>query len=128
MPESPLRIDELAAHVRIDPQFAKDLLFEMAKEITKEYLTIEEVAKRLSWEEKTVKNKMEAGIFQRGVHYFNPRGIRPRFKWSAVVAWLEEKDRQVQETAPTRSATQPCGTIPMARGYLLGERRHVRRS
>jgi hypothetical protein len=123
MPESPLRIDELAAHVRIDPQFAKDLLLEMAQQLTKEFLTIEEVAKRLSWEEKTVKNKMEAGIFQRGVHYFNPRGIRPRFKWSAIVAWLEEKGTQTKESAVAGSNPQPADAIPMARGYYLGERR-----
>jgi hypothetical protein len=123
MTDDPLKLDELTARLSVDPQFAKELLLEMAQEITKEYLTIEELAKRLSWEEKTVKHKMEAGIFRKGVHYFNPRGIRPRFKWSAVVAWLEERDPQVKESASSGSNPQPCGEIPMARGYLLGERR-----
>ena len=124
MNEDPLKIDELTARLRVDPGFVKDLLSEMAHQLTKEYLTIEELAKRLSWEERTVRNKMKVGIFQRGVHYFSPKGIRPRFKWSAVVAWLEGKD------APASSI--PADAIPMARGYYLGSglpterRRHGR--
>jgi len=43
-----------------------------------EYLTIAEVAARLKVKPKTVKNKMAAGIFQRGVHYFSPPGLGPR--------------------------------------------------
>ena len=79
---------------------------------TEEYLTINEVAARLKLSPKTVKNKMASGIFRKGVHYFSPKGLRPRFKWSAVQAWLEEKDqpKQVEEDL-----------IPMARGYFLGK-------
>jgi hypothetical protein len=80
-----------------------------------EYLTISEVAARLKVKPKTIKNKMAAGIFQRGVHYFSPAGLGPRFKWSAVVGWLEEQDAAVK--------TEAQDTIPMARGYRLGERR-----
>jgi hypothetical protein len=58
-----------------------------------EYLTIAEVGARLKLAPKTVKNKMASGIFQRGVHYFSPPGISARFKWSAVIAWLEEADQ-----------------------------------
>ena len=43
-----------------------------------EYLTITELAERLKIKPKTVKNKMAAGIFQRGVHYFSPPGLGPR--------------------------------------------------
>jgi len=62
---------------------------------------------------KTIKNKMANGTFIRGVHYFSPKGLRPRFKWSAIVAWLEEKEEQ--------STKKDIGTIPMARGYFLRE-------
>jgi hypothetical protein len=55
MTEDRLKIDELTARLTVDPKFVKDLLAEMAAQITKEYLTIEEMAQRLSWEEKTVK-------------------------------------------------------------------------
>ncbi|MBI4489182.1 MAG: helix-turn-helix domain-containing protein [Deltaproteobacteria bacterium] len=81
---------------------------------SEEYLTIDEVAVRLKLSPKTIKNKMASGIFRRGVHYFSPRGLRPRFKWSAVQAWLEEKDQPGQ---------QEEGLIPMARGYFLGKPR-----
>jgi hypothetical protein len=77
-----------------------------------EYLKIAEVAARLKITPKTIKNKMAAGVFRKGIHYFSPPGLGPRFKWSAVVAWLE----QPQEP-PTCSDDD---AIPMARGYQLG--------
>jgi hypothetical protein len=79
--------------------------------MSEEYLTIAEVAERLKLTRKTVQNKMAAGIFKKGVHYFSPPGIGPRFKWSAVVAWLE---------ADESAAVQSEEAIPMARGYQLG--------
>lgn len=77
-----------------------------------EYLTIAEVAARLKIKPKTIKNKMAAGIFQRGVHYFSPKGLGPRFKWSAIVAWLETNDAKLD--------SDDTDSIPMARGYSLG--------
>jgi hypothetical protein len=76
-----------------------------------EYLTIAEVAARLKIKPKTIKNKMASGIFRKGVHYFSPVGLGPRFKWSAIVAWLEEREVPKDKTARG---------IPMARGYYLG--------
>ncbi len=81
--------------------------------MTEEYLTITELSSRLKISPKTIKNKMASGIFKKRLHYFSPKGLRPRFKWSAIVGWLEEKEEQ---------ATQGVnGSIPMARGYFLGE-------
>ena len=79
---------------------------------TEEYLTINEVAARLKLSPKAIRNKMSSGIFGRGVHYVSPGGLRPCFKWSAVQAWLEEKDQPQEEET---------GFIPMARGYFLGK-------
>jgi hypothetical protein len=96
-----------------------------------EYLTITELSARLKIKPKTVKNKMAAGIFRRGVHYFSPAGLGPRFKWSAVVAWLEQSS-ELEMLAPTtpQSSENKGGDpvphknrvnrIPMARGYMLG--------
>jgi hypothetical protein len=75
--------------------------------MTKEYLTIEELSALLKLKPKTVKNKMASGIFRKGVHYFSPVGLGPRFKWSAVVAWIEGNDNQREYG------------IPMRRGYEL---------
>jgi hypothetical protein len=80
--------------------------------VAEEYLTIAEVAARLKVKPKTVKNKMAAGIFQKGVHYFSPQGLGPRFKWSALVVWLEQGEH--------REPQDEGDSIPMARGYRLG--------
>jgi hypothetical protein len=80
--------------------------------MTEEYLTIAELAVRLKVKPKTIKNKMAAGIFRKGVHYFRPPGLGPRFKWSAVVAWIEGGQEPEAESEGD--------SIPMARGYQLG--------
>jgi hypothetical protein len=79
--------------------------------VSEEYLTIAEVAARLKIKPKTVKNKMASGLFRKGIHYFSPQGLGPRFKWSAVVAWLEQ----------SLPVTESDDSIPMARGYQLGK-------
>ena len=79
--------------------------------LAEEYLTIGEVAARLKVAPKTVRNKMASGVFRKGVHYVRPKGFGTRFKWGAVVAWLE----QAETGAPGEDS------IPMARGYRLGE-------
>ena len=75
--------------------------------MTEEYLTIEELSARLKIKPKTIKNKMTSGIFRKGIHYFSPTGLGPRFKWSAVQAWLEGSDGR------------PSNGIPMRKGYAL---------
>ena len=78
-----------------------------------EYLTIAEVAARLKLKPKSVKNKMAAGVFKKGIHYFSPPGLGPRFKWSAVVGWLEESQKP--------EAEDDEDLIPMPRNYRLRE-------
>ena len=109
-------IEQLTARIGIDTELARELVAEIAAHVTKDYLTIEELARRLSWKKRTVENKMEAGIFVEGVHYFARKGIRVRLKWSAIVAWLEQKESRTYDDAPVDA-------VPMARGYLLGHRR-----
>jgi hypothetical protein len=115
-----LTVEELATRLKVEPAAVKTLLSEIAVELTKEYLTIDELAQRLTLDRKTIKNKMACGIFMKGVHYFSPDGIGPRFKWSAVQAWLEAKDE----------SASACGAdaIPMARGYLMGNSRQSKQT
>lgn len=80
-----------------------------------EYLTISEVAARLKLTPKTVRNKMAAGVFRKGVHYVRPKGLGTRFRWGAVVAWLEQHE--------TAMLDEIVDGIPMARGYRLGQSR-----
>lgn len=71
-----------------------------------EYLTLTELAARLKLSPKSVSNKISSGVFQCGTHYFRPRGMSVRFKWSAIQSWLE--------TPPTPPAlNEPL--IPVAR-------------
>ena len=113
-PEESLTIEALVRRLKLEPHTVKIFLEELAAQVSKEYLTMEELAKRLSMSKKTVKNKMASGIFKKGVHYFSPPGIGPRFKWSAIVAWLEESERE------KAAAQEVEERIPMARGYYLG--------
>jgi helix-turn-helix protein len=77
-----------------------------------DYLTIRETADLLKVTPKTVRNKMAAGIFRKGIHYFSPPGLAPRFKRSALVAWLEHCEQE---------APADDDGIPMVNGYILGE-------
>ncbi len=80
-----------------------------------EYLKIDQLAARLQLKPKTIKNRMVAGVFIKGIHYFKPDGMGPRFKWSAIVAWMEAGEQEQVK------ATDNGDEIPMARGYILGE-------
>ena len=68
--------------------------------MSEEYLTIAEVAGLLKISEKRVQNMMSGGIFKQGEHFFRPRGLRPRFKRSALVNWIEQKDRDSSRVIP----------------------------
>jgi len=83
--------------------------------IPEEYITVKVLAARLGLSEKTVRNKMALGVFIRGIHYFSPPSMGPRFKWSVMVAWVE-----AGEPEQTKATNNGDG-IPMARGYNLGE-------
>lgn len=79
-----------------------------------ELLRIKEVAERLKIKPETVREKMRLGDFKKGIHYYRRKGMRPLFKWSAILAWLEEKD---QEESGSQEKT---AGIPMAKRYMLG--------
>lgn len=66
---------------------------------TEGYLTDQEVADRLRVSAKTLRHKVGAGIFRAGEHFFRPPGMRRRWKWAAVVAWLEGTAAQPQHPA-----------------------------
>ena len=53
-----------------------------------------EVAARFKLTPKTVRNRMYAGTWRRGEHWFSRPGIGPRFRWTALVCWLEGGDSE----------------------------------
>jgi len=68
-----------------------------------DYLTIEQLAARLGWSEKTVRNKMSGpdAVFKRGVHFDSPAGLPTLFRWSAVLT-MYRFDGEL--TVPTSAA------------------------
>jgi len=58
-------------------------------DVEPQYLRTAEVAARLRWSKRTVREKVRIGVFRRGEHFFEPGGCQPRWKWSAVAAWME---------------------------------------
>jgi hypothetical protein len=71
-----------------------------------EYLTIQEVAEWLRLSPKRVRTLMSAGIFREGFHFFRGQGIRPRFRWSRVVEWIEAGRRASEEAIPMARSTK----------------------
>ena len=87
--------------------------------MTDEYLTIAEVAALCKVKPDTIKDRMKRGVYRLGVHFFRPNGSRPRFKKSALIAWLEG-----DEIKPDQNTVE-FQLIPMKRGYILGQGRRT---
>lgn len=68
-----------------------------ARPLQPEYLTTSEAAALLRVTPKTLRNKVAAGIFVEGQHYFRKPGLGPRWKQAALILWLEGKDSSSQE-------------------------------
>lgn len=57
-----------------------------------------EVAEVLRVKPKTIRKRMNLGIFWQGLHYFRRKGMSPLFKKSAVIAWVESGQGESPET------------------------------
>lgn len=88
-----------------------------------EYLTISELSVRLKISPKTVKNKMASGAFRQGVHYFRPPGMQARFKWSAVVRWIEETGKEI-EVLDEMKETEALRRR-QSKGLEIGDEQHL---
>jgi hypothetical protein len=62
--------------------------------LPEEYLTVKEVAALLKVSPKRIQNMMAAGVFKQGEHFFRPPAMRPRFKKTALTAWIEQKEEK----------------------------------
>jgi hypothetical protein len=74
--------------------------------VTERYLTTTEVANLLRVRPKTLRNKVAAGVFRQGEHFFRKPGIGPRWMREAVVRWLESEEAPEVEVFPL---AQPGG-------------------
>ena len=71
-----------------------------------EYLTTAEAAAFLRVKPKTLRNKVAAGIFREGEHFFRKPGLGPRWKRDALIRWLEGRESEPVEVFPL---AQPGG-------------------
>jgi len=70
------------------------------------YLTTEELAMRMKYDARTIRNRLKDSVLLEGIHYFRPFGGRKiLFIWETV-----EKDMQKHSRA--------FGLIPMAGGGI----------
>ena len=90
--------------------------------MAEQYLTIAEVAERLKLSPKTVKNKMATGAFGQGVHYFRPPGMQVRFKWSAVVRWIEGPGKEIENLGETKETE--AQRTRKSKGLEIGDEQH----
>jgi hypothetical protein len=56
---------------------------------SEEYLSVEQLSRRIPYRPKTIRNLMVRGVFLEGVHFTRLTG-RPIFLWSRVEARLRE--------------------------------------
>jgi hypothetical protein len=79
--------------------------------MSEHYLTTAEVARRLRLKTKSLRNKVTAGVFREGEHFFRRRGLGPRWCWDRVVAWLEGDGggKGARGGRPTRRARRAAG-------------------
>ena len=73
------------------------------------YISVRELARRIPYSEKTIRNLMSTGELVVGLHYFKRSG-RVMFSWSAMHEWIERQ----QPPAPI------SGGIPLVRNRKGG--------
>jgi hypothetical protein len=67
------------------------------------YLSAEQLAQQTPWSIDALEKMIQRGDLRRGLHWFQPKGAGTQriFKWSAIVAWIEqETDDAIDGTSP----------------------------
>ena len=67
----------------------------------KPYLSIRELSELTPWTDQAIRTMIAKGIFREGVHFFHVRR-RPVFKWEAVIAFIEGREREDELEVPLR--------------------------
>lgn len=79
--------------------------------MNKELLTTEELASRIKYDERTIRERLKDSVLLEGIHYFRPFGGRKiLYIWEAI-------ERDMMANVP-RTA-MPMMSIPMANGGVL---------
>jgi excisionase family DNA binding protein len=78
------------------------------------YLTVAEAAELARVSPKRLRALMSDGTLQEGVHYTRPRGLRPRFKRDALLAWLDGGDQGSNRPPVTNRRRRQRGKLDLS--------------
>ena len=59
------------------------------KECQTEYLTVDELSRRIKFSKQTIYNLISKGVFVPQHHYLKPRPKKILFKWPAILEWMK---------------------------------------
>jgi len=65
-----------------------------------EYLTVEELSKRIRFSKQTIYNMISSKKFVRGQHYLKPSRKKVLFLWSGIRKWLEDGSQGDEQCTP----------------------------
>ncbi len=88
------------------------------------YLTLAETADLVRLSSKRIRNLMASGILVEGFHYTRPRGVRPRFKRDAVMAWIEGRENNVSATPPPVRKQRSRSKVDLSLIHRVQEKAH----
>ena len=60
--------------------------------LAEEYLTVEELSKRIRYSKQTLYNMISSKKFIKGQHYLKPSPKKVLFLWSGIQTWLEDQN------------------------------------
>ena len=64
-----------------------------------EYLTVDELSKRIKFSKQSIYNLVSKGVFVIQHHYLKPRPKKILFKWPAVLEWMENASPKANSKA-----------------------------
>lgn len=96
---------------RVIPPWIDESYETQREDVAGPYLTIAEAAALVRVSPKRLRNLMADGTLTEGVHYTRPRGLRPRFKHEALLAWLEGREVEALRDTPARPPVRARCTV-----------------
>lgn len=88
------------------------------------YLTVAEAAVLARVSSKRLRNLMADGTLREGVHYTRPRGLRPRFRREALVAWIEGRETATSSNDVERAGSRTRSKVDLSLTPRLHGREH----
>jgi len=88
-----------------------------------EYLTVNELSKRIKFSRQSIYNLIHRGTFLLGKHYLKPTPKKVLFKWSEIQIWLGEtlcsNDATSEFNSKNKSQKQTINSKKANQGSLI---------